>query len=344
AKSAEGVGSGRFWPWDTLSRLLWQTPLLLALSTAACLAVVADFARRGKTALHWDGKVPEALLLLGALAALFVNPTPFPYNLVNLAPFAFILAFKYGAELWNKLREYKQFQPFVAAVLVFGHLLPFGIATERHLNWPNSRQRTLMHLAETMTDPAKDPVYDGVGMVLTRPSIDYMWYLHSLNIQLFLDKQGHHVRDLLAKQPAAVLILNYRTDWLPDKDHQFIEKRYLPLADDFWVLGARLPAGGGAFEIFHDGRYCFVPIRKTPHSDTTDGDSAQASLPEVNARVTGTLDGAPLPNHPVELSFGVHHLDTPKGYQPAVVWVGPHLDQLPHLKPGNHQTLFVNWY
>ena len=67
-----------------------------------------------------------------------------------------------------------------------------------------------MALAEDMTDPQSDPVYDGVGMVPTRRSIHYHWFLHSLNIQSFINGQEMPVRDMLAANPAAVVIPNYR--------------------------------------------------------------------------------------------------------------------------------------
>ena len=40
-----------------------------------------------------------------------------------------------------------------------------------------------MRLAEDLTSPRGDPVYDGIGMVPTRPSINYHWFLHSLNVK-----------------------------------------------------------------------------------------------------------------------------------------------------------------
>jgi len=67
--------------------------------------------------------------------------------------------------------------------------------------------------------------------------------LHSFNINSFLDGAVTPVRDLLAENPAAVFIPNYRTDWLADADHDFIRRHYVALSDDFWVLGEScLPA------------------------------------------------------------------------------------------------------
>jgi hypothetical protein len=39
--------------------------------------------------------IPEALILTVATASLFINPTPFPYNLVTVVPFAFLLGYRF---------------------------------------------------------------------------------------------------------------------------------------------------------------------------------------------------------------------------------------------------------
>lgn len=337
-------GISRFWPWTTLGRLFGQAPLLLALSVAACFAVAADLVRRRRVALTWDGLLPEFLLLSGALAALMVNPTPFPYNLLHVVPYAFMLAFKYGDALWKELRDRPPFWPFIAAVLVFVHLAPFALASKRHLDRPNSRQKELMRLAEDLTDPAKDPVYDAIGMVPTRRSIHSTWFLHSLILRAVVNVPGSRVRDMLAARPAAVFIPSYRTDWLPPEDHDFIRERYVPLADDFWVLGTVLPAGGGTFEIVHPGRYRIVRLNPSDVGASSPKDAIEPLTWEESGSITGTLDGTVLTNHPVELGLGLHRLETTNDCQPAVVWVGPSLDDVPRIGPGNHHTLFWNWY
>ena len=91
---------------EALRRLLVQTPLLLAFVTAALVAVAVDLRRRGKAAATWDGSLPEALLFLGALVVLLLNPAPEPYNLLHLVPYGFLLAFRYGSgvieERWGR--------------------------------------------------------------------------------------------------------------------------------------------------------------------------------------------------------------------------------------------------
>lgn len=333
--SSGSAGSGKFPAWETLQRLLTETSVLLAITAGALIAVAADLWRRKIAAFKWDGLLPEALLFLGALGALLINPTPFAYNLVNLAPFAFILAFRYAVEAGKGLQLSRELWILVAAVLIVLHFTPFAVLTYRHVYFPNSRQKQLMRLAEQMTDPARDLVYDGIGMVPTRRSADFYWYLHSLAAA----RVNTGIRDILAARPAAVFIRSYRTDWLPEADDQFISSRYVPLSDEFEVLGTVLPAGGGSFETVHAGRYCMVPASSLDsRRQGSDSDKVITNF------ITGSLDGMELSNQPIELAVGKHQFQTSTNATPAIVWVGPNLNGVPYLGPGDHRFLFQNWY
>jgi len=339
-----GGGGPGFAPWLALSRLLTQTPLLLALVTAAGAATVGHALHRGFRAPGWNGLFPEFLLFAGCLAALAINPTPYPYNLVHVVPYAFILSFRYvdslGAEIWGRA----QLRPVLIGVLVFAHLTPFAVATQRHLSRLNWRQERLMSLAEDLTDPANDRVYDGIGMVPTRLSIHSNWYLHGLNIQSFLDGSVCRVSEMLSARPPSVFIPSYRTDWLAESDHDFVTNHYVPLADDFWVLGKVLGQGGGTFEITHGGRYRISTLKGSDLNNTYELGVKGAVTPEDPGTLSGVLDGQPICNLPVELTVGTHRLECSTNCQPAVVWVGPHLDRIHRIGPGDHRALFVNWY
>jgi hypothetical protein len=335
----------RFGPWQALGRLLGQTPLLLAFLTAALVALAVDLRRRGKAAVTWDGPLPEALLFLCGLVALFINPAPEPYNLLHLVPYAFLFAFRYAAsgllrEIWGRLA----LRPVLVALLVFAYLIPFGLATRRHLGFTNYHQEARMRLAEELTDPAIDPVYDGIGMVPTRPSIHFCWSLPNANRPRLAKEQGLRVRDMLAVRPAAVFIPNYRTDWLPEEDHAFIRERYVSLSDDFWVLGKMLPAGGGTFEVIHSGRYRISSLEGSDLAGTYPEGLAGLMAPVVDGSIIGTLDGVPLSKHPVELTVGTHRIETKPDCQPAVVWMGPRQERIGRLGDSDHRFLFVRWY
>jgi hypothetical protein len=284
------------------------------------------------------------LLFAISFGALVINPTPFPYNLVNLAPFALLVAFRYSRGVLNQIAGRPQLLPFAGALVIFTHFVPFWTATRRHLDMPSTRQERLMSLAEDLTDAKKDPVYDAIGMVPTRPIIDPRGFLHSLSIRSFRDGTGPQVRDMLAKRPATVFIPSYRTDWLPEADNEFIRRRYVALAGDFWILGKVIPLGGGNFEIFHAGRYRITPIQNSGLSGTYLDDLESLSKPSIETVMTGKIDGKPITDRPIELAVGMHYLECDSATQPTVVWIGPRLDRLPQLGRGDHQKLFSNWY
>ena len=334
----------RFGPWEALGRLLSQTPLLLAFLTAALVAVAVDLRRRGKAAVTWDGPLPEALLFLGALATLLINPAPEPYNLLHLVPYAFLFAFRYASGLLEAIWGRLALCPVLVALLVFAHFVPFDLATRRHLGMTNYHQESRILLAEGLTDPARDPVYDGIGMVPTRPSIHFYWSLPDGNHPSFAQQQGLRLRDMLAARPAAVFMPSYRTDWLPAEDHAFIRERYVSLTDDFWVLGKVLPAGGGTFEVIHPGRYRISSLKGSDLAGTYPEGLAGVMAPVEEDNLVATLDGVPASKHPVELTVGTHRVETQSDCQPAVVWMGPWQDRLGRLGDSDHRYLFVRWY
>jgi hypothetical protein len=372
----KSVTQFRFGPALALGRLPAQTPLLLAMVGAAVVGLGielrramasqgaslsensisgnqnaessfpsrSDLLERVRTRLHhaWKGNLPEGLLLGCAFGGLLLNPTPYPYNLVLLAPFAFIFAFRYAASLLES-SNWTPFAPVIAGVVVCAHLVPFATATLRHLDWTNYRQERLMRVAEALTDPNQDPVCDGIWMVPTRPIVDRRTWLHSMTLQGFIDGSGPRFRDFLAARPPAVFIPSYRTDALPEADHAFIRERYVPLADDCWVLGKVLPGGGGEFEIVRPGRYRISSLAGSDLAGTYPQNLEALLAPEPAGTIEGTLDGQAL-TECAQLSAGSHRLECPTGTQPAIVWLGPQLQRIHRLGPGDHRMLFVNWY
>jgi hypothetical protein len=232
----------------------------------------------------------------------------------------------------------------LVALVVFAYLVPFGVATRRHLGFTNYHQEARMRLAEGLTDAASDPVYDGIGMVPTRPSIHFWWSLPNVNRPSFAKEQGLQVREMLAARPAAVFIPNYRTDRLPEEDHAFIRERYVSLTDDFWVLGKVLPAGGGTFEVVHPGRYRISSLEGSDLAGTYPDGLAGLMAPLVEGSIIGTLDGAPLSKRSVELTVGTHRIETKPDCQPAVVWIGPRQERVGRLGDSDHRFLFIRWY
>jgi hypothetical protein len=340
--SAITASARRFPPQEPLGRLLGETPLLSALLFAALFLVARDLKRRGAAARTWEGGLPEAALFAGAFAVLLVNPTPFSYNILLLIPFAFLVAYRYAARLASELRERRELVPLAWTLVILFHAAPFAAATAWAAMWSSARQVRLMDAAEALTDPSKDPVYDAVGLVPTRPSAAYQWVLTSFTVHAVLDGSGPRVRDLLERSPAAVFIPNYRTDWFSTEDHVFIGRRYVPLSDDFWVLGTALPPGGGGFDVRRAGRY---RISTLEDSGLYGASGANRPAPADGGIPAGsTLDGARFAGGVVALAAGRHILKTAAACQAAAVWTGPRLERPPRLGWSDHRRLFVNWY
>ena len=321
----EGMASGssavRLDPSMALDRLPTQIPLVRELAFLALCWIVVTFCRKRSAALTWNGLLPEALLLLGSLGVLLINPTPFPYNLVNLVPFAYLLAFRLAASMVEFDWGIGHFSAGLFALMLLAHVVPFVKATQRHVAATNTRQIALMQAAESLTDPRTDRVYDGAGLVPSRASIGYHWYNHSLNKAAFEEGRIPSVAAMLQARPPAVIIRSYRTDMIPEAGHAFMTQRYIALSDDLWVLGRVLPPGGGRYEVLHPGRY-------------------------VVARwIDGKLaHGSQLLSAPVTLAAGPVQIRSEAGVQPAVVWVGPTLPGLPDFGSGYHQHVFRHFY
>jgi hypothetical protein len=340
----DATGDNRFKPWATLQRLLTQTPLLVAMMFAGLITVTADIRRRRLASLAWDGWLPETFLLIITFAALMLNPAPYAYNLLNLVPFIFLFIYRYASLFLNGVLEIPNMCPLIVSVLIFAHLVPFSIATRRHLDWTNQRQEQVMQLAEILTDPVKDHVYDGVGLVPTRTSINFNWFLHSLNIHNFTAGILPSVSEMLTARPASIIIPNYRTDCLPDEDHKFISNRYVSISDDLLVLGKVLPVGGGTFEIYHPGRYRIATLEGSDLKGTYPAGMQGLLQPSIKGVIAGTLDGSVPTNQVVELAAGSHRIECASNCQPTVVWLGPKLDRIGRQGEGNHRLLFSIWY
>lgn len=319
----------RFAPWLSLDRIPLQIPLLAGMSVAAVVSAGLVLARTKRLALTWEGSLPEAVLALGTFLVLIINPVPYPYNLVLVVPFMFLAAATWAPQLADLLKGSAPLIALAGGVVAFGQVIPFCTQTLRHLDMPNARQEQLMNLAESMTDPGADPVYDAVGLVPTRESIHFQWFLHSLVMPKIASGQLPTVRDMLAAHPPAVIMPNYRMDWLGEEDRGYISQHYLPLADDFFVLGSALPEGGGPFQCIHPGRYTLI----------------EPSTPDAGGGGGITVDGRAVGSDRVlHLEVGLHQISTPPGVKAAVIWLGPNLSQVTLPPPSDHRDLFVNWY
>lgn len=321
--------STRYPPWPTFTRLFRQAPMLLGVAVAAAAWVLAHLRRDWERSCAWDGVLPE-LALTGLVAfSLLIHPLPLPYHLCLLAPFAFILAVRWLRTFDGFPQRGTPWAYLWISLLAFTHLTPFLSNTLRHLDFTNQRQEQLMQLAEAMTDPAKDRVYDAAGLVSSRESIHPQWFLHTMFMAQFKDGSLPPIRKMLAEKPASVLIPNYRFLWIEEQDREFIRDNYLYLTNDFLVLGQSLQGPRSDYVCLQSGRY-HVFVTST---------AAGAPKPRV------TLDGTPIKTPSVQaLTRGTHAFQVEGEAEIQVAWLGPNLDRPPRLSPGDPDRVFINWY
>ncbi|HUM00902.1 MAG TPA: hypothetical protein VL084_01365, partial [Thermoanaerobaculia bacterium] len=246
------------------------------------------------------------------IGILFLNPTPFPYNLLLVVPPAVIASSAALREKLLGLGESRRHRALFAA-LVAVQLVPFGIRVKSLLEAGNGRQQELMGLAERLTDPKRDRVFDLAGLVPTRRGISYTWFVNLTNFRWFQKDPA------LAENPAAVVIPNYRVGYLSKEQQEFLKKNYRALASDFLVLGAELPPGGGTWLCRHPGRY---------------------ALGAEGSHASFHVDGAPLEAGVFAFAAGPHHVEAEGGSAPFLFWVGPPSPQPVRIGPGDLNRLF----
>lgn len=321
--------TSRYPPWPTFTRLFHQTPMLLGVAVAAATWTLVHLKRRWRQSCVWESVLPELALTSLVAFSLLVHPLPLPYHLCLLVPFAFILAVRW-LSTFNGFPELRSPWTYLwISILAFTHLTPFLSNTLRHLEFTNQRQEQLIQLAETMTDPAMDRVYDAAGLVASRESIHPQWFLHTMFMDRFKDGSLPPIREMLEERPASVLIPNYRFHWIEEQDREFIRANYLYLANDFLILGQSLQGPHSEFVCLQPGRY-HVLVK---------------SMPKEAARPVVTLDGNPIKAPSVQvLTRGRHAFQLEGGAEIQVAWLGPNLDRPPRLSPGDSDRVFINWY
>jgi hypothetical protein len=188
-----------------------------------------------------------------------------------------------------------------------------GLAVAQFADELNSEEYTLrdwngqlrvIDAAEALTSPT-DPIFDGVGMVCTRPPATRDWLLHSVFMPEYRRGQREQVRDVIARVAPPVLIAgHYRFNWLNEADYSAITTHYLRLSLQLWVLGGSTLEAEQELQILRSGRYLISP-----------------GVQDVAA-----LDGQPVRAGTVlELAAGAHRVSGAT----RVVWVGPSASELP---------------
>jgi hypothetical protein len=330
-----------------LGRMLAQIPMLLGLIAAALAAIAIDVRRKGKAAFSWDGVLPEGAVFVLALFIFLVNPTTYPHGLLYPTAFGFLLAARYFEGIWKEIGPKRAVLGLVGTIALFGHLVPFATLVARHMDFTNYHQEGLMSLAEQMTEPGKDSVYDYFGMVPMRRNEDYELFFQRRNGREAPGELKASLSELFASQPPAVIIADGHFDEIPEIDKAFVRGRYVPVTPDFWVLGRIFPTGGGDFEISHPGRYRITSAEASNLSGTYEPPQnfmQSFAAPPKFPPITATLDGVPLNDLPVLLAPGVHHLKCGSQVRAAIAWVGPQLDGIPRITGESRDSLFAGWF
>jgi len=316
----------RFAPYNAFLRVLLQSPVVCLGFVVLALRTARELGQRRFAALSWDGSLPELGLCALSTAAFLSNPAPYPYNLLHWLPF-FALWLLRAIELhgahWLLPRALPG-RARLAVLVVLGclHFSAFAYFAERHLSFRNERQRLLMTTAEALTDARTDRVFDASGLIAARESIGYQFFLHSLVMRQF--KEGELRQRLLEAAPAVVL-RNYRTDWMRPEEQNFLMRHYVLLSDDCLVLGGVSPPAGGPFQSLRSGRYSVRLLGQRGGE----------------LRVNGQLLQSPAI---VELPRGAVQIGTPSEVRAQIAWLGPSLTRIPVLPKADHLALFVNWY
>jgi hypothetical protein len=299
----------RFGPGPLLAGFVVGEPLLCL---GLLLTVILAFSGR-----ILDSKTALLLLAPVAIAVVFlvVNPTPYPYSMVATAPFLVLAGV---GSLHTVVR--RAGAPELGVVFVALQLATTARAVSRdpYLNADNQAQAERMAAAEALTAP-DDPVLDGVGIVCNRPPATKDWLLHSALMRSYMAGRRASFATVLKTAPP-VVITNYRWSWLPPDVASTLEQAYVKLADDVWVLSPTSDLQSGTIHIPRAGRYLV-----TAHEAT----AASAQVGKV----------ATAPGEIVVLPAGTLSVAWP-GPQPLrLVWIGPHLTELPEISPTD--ALFV---
>jgi hypothetical protein len=208
------------------------------------------------------------------------------------------------------------------SLALLAHGVVWFVATKRHVEMSNARQVELMRTAELLTDPQRDAVFDGAGLVPSRHPPGYDWVIQRLSLESFRSGRFRPIREQLAEGRTPVVIPNYRVAALPSEDRRFISAHYIPLAGDFYVAGATFGQGDHAWDCLVTGRY-YVGC---------------------NVRGTLSIDGRLVPKPAVVILTRGRHMVQTTANDAWVVWVGPKANVPPSLGQGRDADVFVNWY
>jgi hypothetical protein len=241
----QAIGGAEVWtPFRPTGFLLREGARNLPFVAAAVLGVLATLMlfRRGDAG---DRRLLfPALLAIGAVASLWLQPFPWPYVHVGMLP---AVAVAGAAGTMQALR--RATRPVtgrewsaVAAMLLLAGLGAAPRLLEKASADPGpqgrARQVALLDEVQRATGP-EDPVFDMVGLYF-RPD-GYPAYALSGDLVGLLRRGGlPPLLDELRARGVVALVVNYRVDWLEGEERDFFAYRFVHRTDNLFVLGAEL--------------------------------------------------------------------------------------------------------
>ena len=284
--------------WKYLKQSLGRNiPFYLLFFEGLMLAALGAWNARKWTALLWLIPIVHSLVFLK------VNPTFYPYNFVNIAPFWALLV---GLAVSHWLSR--------PGVLVLGLTMLAMLPLYRQvflLEPTIGGQYDVNEFASTVTQP-EDHVYDASGMILFRRG-PFNWRMHSAT-RPWYNRGWYRVADQLAEHPPRLVLYGYRTGWLTKPDRLFLRTHY-PTAGGIGISGwkaspAALARGPVSAELLLPGRYRIVTSPR-------------------GKELEFAIDGVAY-TEPLELARGAHQVAW-KGAGPApklmIYWAPPGMEE-----------------
>lgn len=237
----------RFSPLPLLGEEVLKNPALVLAGVLASSVAIREFSLRS-----WRDYLPRLVAcayFAWSVCVLLINPTPFPYNMLHVAPFAFIFAILALSHLARNNRA-------LLGVLAAVHALTFirNAMTSEFFLHSNFHQCSYIDAAEYIT-PEDEPVLDAVGMVTSRPPASKQWWIHWFNWGNYFAGRYRNYADIMREDKPPVVITNFRWRWMRGDEHKVLESMYVEPHHRFHVLGANLNPCLNEFELARTGHY-----------------------------------------------------------------------------------------
>lgn len=244
---ATAARSTRFSPEPLLFHVARVAPITVAGAVIAAVLTAVDLLRR-KVPLRSAAVVTHAFLGIVVLGVA-INPTPFMYNAIYIAPFLIASSL----ELMARLPRRAAIAVAAVGFLATGWSFRYRMTSSRQTATTNAVQLSLIRTAEALTAKA-DPVLDGAGLVASRepPAVD--WIMHSVLRGAYDAGLRESFASIMRRTAPPVVIVNYRWVWVHPEDWRTLKEMYVPISLHMRVLGGVAPEGA-SMTIHRAGRY-----------------------------------------------------------------------------------------